>query len=117
MKQFKYVIVLVAFTGFRRETGTPPARCPMADPLHAWSSSSVPYLIETLLGLQPDAFNERLRIVRPVLPEFLEHIELHGLRVGQAIVDLRFERTADRLVSVKVLNLEGRLEVRTEGPA
>lgn len=114
---FGYYRLPEFFTGLRRETGTSPARCPMADPLHAWSSSSVPYLIETLLGLQPDAFNERLRIVRPVLPEFLEHIELHGLRVGQAIVNLRFERTADRLVSVKVLNLEGRLEIRTEGPA
>jgi hypothetical protein len=68
-------------------------------------------MIETSLGLMPEAFEHRLRIIRPILPEFIDELEVHRLRVRDAQVDLRFERTRDGSVKVNILKLKGQLDV------
>ncbi len=99
------------FSGFSRQDYEVPVQYPVACHPQAWAAGSVPYLVETLLGLVPDAFERRLRIVRPTLPDFVHDLELHDLRVGDARADLRFERTAETRVAVDVLRIEGDLEV------
>jgi hypothetical protein len=64
-------------------------------------------------GLEPHAFERRLNIVNPDLPPFITWLELRRLRVGQAIVDLRFERDGNGTLSPHVTNLEGDLEIVT----
>jgi hypothetical protein len=44
------------------------------------------------------------------LPPFLEHIEMKNLRIGEAAVDLSFERRA-KDVGINILRREGRVEV------
>ena len=68
-------------------------------------------MIESLLGLMPKAFENRLEIVRPVLPAFARQLELHGLRVGKSSVDLRFKRTPDGLVDTHITQVRGKLDV------
>jgi len=75
------------------------------------------YRITTALSLVPEAFAHRLRIVRPVLPDFLQQLEVHRLRVGEGCADLHFARRADGSVTVSVRRVEGQLEVVTEGGA
>jgi hypothetical protein len=65
----------------------------------------------------PEAFAQRLRIVRPVLPDFLHQLEVHRLRVGDGCTDLHFARRVDGSVAVTVLRVEGPLEVIIEGGA
>ncbi len=91
-KQFPHGRLPEFFAGTRREEGSSPAHCPRADPLQAWSSGAVPFMVVELLGLHPNAFDETLRIVRPVLPEPIQDVELHGLRIGASTLDLRFAR-------------------------
>jgi glycogen debranching enzyme len=99
------------FSGFSREDYEVPVAYPVACHPQAWAAGSIPYMVETLLGLVPDAFDRRLRIVRPTLPDFVHELELRNLRVGEARADLRFERTEDARVAVDVLSIEGDLEV------
>jgi len=101
------------FSGFRRDDYGAPVRYPVACHPQAWAAVSVPYLLETILGLVPDAFDRSLRIVRPILPPFLNRIELRRLKIGNAAVDLRFERRAHR-TSVDVLSRTGEIDVRLE---
>jgi hypothetical protein len=54
-------------------------------------------LVCGMLGAEPDAFRNRLRL-RPQLPESWDRAEFRNLRVGEAAVTLRFERHHDRLV-------------------
>jgi hypothetical protein len=69
-------------------------------------------LLATLLGLEPDAFARRLRIVRPMLPDFIDRLHVRGLRVGAARADLAFTRADGRLaVDVQV---DGDLDVVVE---
>ncbi|MCC6383007.1 MAG: amylo-alpha-1,6-glucosidase [Dehalococcoidia bacterium] len=89
------------FSGFSREQYSLPVRYPVACNPQAWAAGSIPLLLQAALGLEPDAAGRRLAVVRPVLPEWLPGLTLRDLRVGEATVTLRFERSSGAtLVSV-----------------
>jgi glycogen debranching enzyme len=102
------------FTGFGREEYGQPVRYPVACHPQAWAAGSIPYLVETFLGLAPDAYNNRLNIIRPYLPDFISEAELRHLRVGQGSVDLRFERKRDGSLEAHVGKVTGELTVEVE---
>jgi glycogen debranching enzyme len=102
------------FMGFDRQDYGVPVSYPVACRPQAWAAGAVPYLLRSLLGLTAEGFDQRLRIVHPVLPEFMRSVEVQRLRVGGANVDLRFEQSGTGPVAVEVLRLEGRLEVVME---
>jgi glycogen debranching enzyme len=103
------------FTGFGREEYGQPVRYPVACHPQAWAAGSIPFLVETFLGLAPDAYNNRLKIIRPYLPDFISEAELRHLKVGQASVDLRFERKRDGSLEAHVGKVTGDLKVEVEG--
>jgi glycogen debranching enzyme len=99
------------FAGFPREQFPSPVRSPVACHPQAWAAGAVPYLLETLLGLVPDAFAHRLHIQRAVLPDFVARLRLRRLKVGDAYAALEFKRRSDGTAAVDVLEVEGELEV------
>ena len=104
------------FSGFSRGHFDVPVHYPVACHPQAWAAGSVPFMLVSLLGLTPEAFDGRLRVVRPVLPDGVDQAELHGLRVGEAHVDLRFTRRK-KGVAVVVLKQDGPLDVVVEPSA
>jgi len=68
-----------------------PVPYPDANVPQAWAAGSIFLLIRTILGLEANAPQRKLR-VRPTLPEWLPDLELTNLAVGEATVDLRFWR-------------------------
>lgn len=102
------------FSGFSRKTFDLPVHYPVACHPQAWAAGSVPYFIESFLGLAPEAFERRLRIVRPILPGFIDHLEVHSLRVGEARVDLKFDRIDGDRIKTSVIKVEGEIDVRIE---
>jgi glycogen debranching enzyme len=88
-----------------------PIRYPVACSPQAWASGALPYGLSTLLGLQPDGLEQRLRIVQPRLPRGLGWLELRGVRVADARVDLRWERRPDGAIDVGWHVSDGRLDV------
>src|SRR6185312_253119 len=102
------------FTGLSREPYGVPIRYPVACHPQAWAAGSVPFLLETLLGLVPEAFDHRLRVVRPILPPTLGRVDLLGLRVGDARADLAFLPRDHGPVDVRVLRADPGLEVQVE---
>ncbi len=105
------------FAGFTRQEYEAPVHYPVACHPQAWAAGAVPYLLETCLGLVPDAFERRLSVVRPVLPDYVSTLEIHRLRIGDASADLRFERGPDGMLAAKTLRVDGPLEVVTETAA
>jgi glycogen debranching enzyme len=69
-----------------------PVEYPVACSPQAWAAGALPYALYRLLGLKADAANATLRIDRPQLPERVDWLELRGMRVGGAVVELRFHR-------------------------
>ena len=101
------------FGGFARQNNNPPARYPIACQPQAWAAGAIPYMVTSILGLEPEAFEARLKIVRPMLPENVDRLEIYDLRVGTASVDLLFER-GDEGVTARVQEKRGNLEVITD---
>ncbi len=102
-----------ALAGFGREDFQVPVHYPVACHPQAWAAGAVPFLLTTCLGLEPDAFNNRLQIVRPRLPQFVDRIALCGLRIGRGTADLEFRRTGNG-ATVDVLRTTAKLEVEID---
>jgi glycogen debranching enzyme len=101
------------FAGFPRSEFEEPVPYPVACQPQAWAAGSIPFLLKWGLGLSPDAFNRRLRIVRPSLPRWLGEVEVTGLELGDARIDLRFQRVDDA-VTLADTRIEGDAEVVLE---
>lgn len=114
-QHFEHFRLPEVFAGFSQSEFRIPVRYPVACHPQAWAAGSVPFMIESLLGLVPKAFENRLQIVRPALPDFVSQVELKRLRVGESSVDLKFERNADGSVHTQVVQVQGRLEVQVSG--
>lgn len=99
------------FAGFPKDQYQVPVNFPIACHPQAWAAGSVLFMLENLLGLIPEAFEQRLRIVRPMLPEFVSHMKVSKLSVGDAQVDLKFTRGTDGHTIAEVLHVEGPLDV------
>lgn len=99
------------FAGFDRAEYGVPVKYPVACHPQAWAAGSVPYMLTAMLGLVPHAFDRRLEVVRPTLPPFVSHVDVSGLRVGDARVDLRFEQAEHGRARAEVLKVDGDLDV------
>ncbi len=80
------------YAGLTRTPAGFPVQYVGANVPQAWAAGSVFMTLRAMLGLEPDAPNNRL-FVDPVLPPWLPDLTLMGLRLGQHSFDLRFWRT------------------------
>jgi len=71
-------------------------------------------MIETALGLVPDAFNRRLRVTSPALPDSVQTLTIERLRVGDARVKSVFARDAKGRVQIEDVDVTGHLDVTVE---
>jgi glycogen debranching enzyme len=101
------------FGGFSREEFEEPVPYPVACQPQAWAAGSIPFLLKWGLGLSPDALEKRLAIVRPSLPRWLNRVKLTGLALGDARIDLVFER-AGKHVTLADAHIDGDAEVVLE---
>jgi glycogen debranching enzyme len=97
------------YAGTKRESGAFPVQYLGANVPQAWAAGSVFHLLRAILGLDADAHKKTL-YVDPVLPDWLNDITLHHLRVGASTVTLRFWKE-DRETRYEVLSCEGELHV------
>jgi glycogen debranching enzyme len=99
------------FGGFDRQEFSVPVRYPVACHPQAWAAGAVPFMIESALGLRPDAFNRRVHITHPVLPDSVNELKLERLRVGGATVDITFKRISQGDATVENVRTDGELDV------
>jgi glycogen debranching enzyme len=119
---FEYQRLPECFAGYARAEYGMPVRYPVACHPQAWAAAATPYLLETSLGLNPNAFERRLRVVDPRLPAFVGDVELKGVKVGDGRGHLKFVRNEDGRVRVDVVSVDGELDVEVQaatspGPA
>jgi glycogen debranching enzyme len=99
------------FCGVQRRHEDDPVHYPVSCSPQAWASGAMFLMLSSLLGIRPSAPRKELNIVNPMLPEWLEHLNLRHLRIGKTRVDLDFTRRGTRTFC-NLVNLEGdRLQV------
>ena len=80
------------FCGFTRRRGFGPTRYPVACSPQSWAAGAPFLLLSSVLGFEPEADRHRLILRQPRLPDWLNHLELNGLRLGERRAHLRFAR-------------------------
>ena len=101
------------FCGYERNSDNAPVQYPVACTPQAWATGSIFHLLQMVVNLVPDAANNYLRIIDPALPESINHLSLHNLRVGPTLLDLEFERSGNT-TACRVANKRGNLRVVIE---
>jgi glycogen debranching enzyme len=98
------------FSGFEKRSGEGPTLYPVACSPQAWAAASVYYLLQACLGLSFNPERSEIRFRHPQLPSFLDTVEITGLSVNGAILDLRLQRYPNN-VGINVLRKIGDAEV------
>jgi glycogen debranching enzyme len=98
------------FCGFPRATVENPILYPVACAPQAWSSATALALLSASLGISFDVKAGQIQIRQPVLPGFLDRVELRNLTLSGASVDLLFQRH-DQDVSVVATDRRGHVEI------
>jgi glycogen debranching enzyme len=98
------------FCGFPRVAGHAPTRYPVACSPQAWASGVVFHLVGAMLGLRPEAADNRITLSRPTLPGWLTWIEARGLRVSKSRLAVRVSQGSDG-AAVELLARDGDAEL------
>jgi glycogen debranching enzyme len=98
------------FCGFSAEDVPVPVQYPVACRPQAWAAAAPLLMVRSYGGLSADAPNNRLTIVRPKLPAWLERVDILGMRVGESRIDLAFSST-NGVTATEVPRKEGDIEI------
>ncbi|HLG46798.1 MAG TPA: amylo-alpha-1,6-glucosidase [Reyranella sp.] len=90
------------FCGFARQHGRSPTFYPVACVPQAWAAAAPLSLLRSCLGLAFDPAAGEVTFDQPVLPDFLDEVELRRLSVGSHSVDVRIGRTGGRVVTNRI---------------
>ena len=83
------------YCGFVKREGSGPTLYPVACSPQAWAVGSVFLLLKSCLGLSINGIENQICFNKPMLPSFLEQIEIKNLRVGNNKVSLEIRRYAN----------------------
>lgn len=109
----EYMRLPELFCGFTRRAPNQPVQYPVACSPQAWASGSPFLLLQSMLGLSASAHQNLLTINSPVLPPWLNTVELRNLRVGDSTLSLVFRREGET-TSFSMLQKEGSVRVVME---
>jgi len=124
-REFRDLRLPEALSGLGRDESPVPVPYPNSNSPQAWSASATIQLVQILLGLYPFAPLNMLAMVRPRLPVGVDSVTIRRMRIGEALVSLRFDRLDDGSASHEILEQDGRLliieapppqDVRAAGP-
>ena len=98
------------FCGFVRRPGQGLTRYPVACNPQAWAAGSAFMALQACLGLSIIASEQKVVFNYPILPEFIDKMQIKNLKVGTASVDLLLRRH-DLDVGITVIRRAGKVEV------
>jgi glycogen debranching enzyme len=99
------------YCGFPRTEGQGPAPYPVACLPQAWSAGAAFMLLQAVLGVRIDGRRNEVHIQRPMLPIGIESLRIHNLAVGEASINMEFDRIAGEVVVAPLRDAEHTVRV------
>ncbi len=84
------------FCGVQRRPFDEPVHYPVSCSPQAWASGALFLILSSVLGIRPSAQRRELNIINPQLPEWLGHLHIRNLKIGNSRVGLDFSRRDQR---------------------
>jgi glycogen debranching enzyme len=100
------------FCGMRKQRDKGPILYPVACSPQAWAAAAPFGMLQACMGLEIDATQRIARLKYPRLPDRIDELQVLGLPIGEARVDLMLRRLGET-VSVSILRREGDAEILT----
>jgi glycogen debranching enzyme len=100
------------YCGMRRRRDKGPILYPVACSPQAWAAAAPFAMLQACLGLEVDASQRTARLRYPRLPEHLHTLEIRGLPIADASVDLLLQRHGEG-VGVNITRRKGDAEIVT----
>jgi glycogen debranching enzyme len=94
------------FCGVQRRAYDDPVHYPVSCSPQAWASGAMFLILTSVLGLRPSAHRKELNIINPQLPEWLSHLHIRNLKIGNSRVGLDFSRH-DQRTFCNVVDISG----------
>ncbi len=101
------------FCGFTRRGNNWPVAYPVACKPQAWASGSIFMLLQSMLGITPNAPNNTLLINNPTLPVWLNEVEISNLQIGKSRLTISFNRQ-ENVTGFIVKKKQGKLKIIME---
>ena len=98
------------YCGFKKREDLKPILYPLACAPQSWAAASVYLLLQATLGMSSDATRNQIRFTHPVLPSFLEEVQIRNITLGTSTLDLLLKKYRGD-VTVSVVRKEGPVEV------
>lgn len=111
--QHPYFRLPELFCGFTRRGANAPVSYPVACSPQAWAAGVMFMVVQSILGLTPDAPHNILYVNNPTLPVWLNSIVLSNLRIGNSLITIKFTRS-DGVTSFTVPKKEGPVRIVME---
>jgi glycogen debranching enzyme len=99
------------YCGFPRFAGQPPTPYPVACLPQAWASGSVFMMLQACLGLSIDGRRRAVHVTHPLLPIGIESLTIKRLPVGEACIEVEFQRVGGDVVVVPNHHAAGGVQV------
>lgn len=80
------------FCGFPRRKGEGPTAYPVACSPQAWAVGAVFMLLEACLHMEINALEKKIVFKRPIVPEFLNHITIENIKLGNKRASFELHR-------------------------
>jgi glycogen debranching enzyme len=94
------------FCGFPRRAHEGPVCFPSACTPQAWASGAVFLILQACLGIEIEAAAKIIEVTKPHLPNWLDHVTVRDLQVGDGSATLYFHRASDK-VAVSISDVQG----------
>ncbi len=101
------------FCGFKKQEMFDPVQYPVSCSPQAFASAAMFQFMQICLNMKPDALNSTLHIDQPQLPDFFNYLNINGLRLGNAVIDLSFAKVNQDTVC-NILKKSGQVKVLIE---
>jgi glycogen debranching enzyme len=99
------------FCGFHRDDSPAIVSYPVACIPQAWAAAAPFLLVQSMMGVSAHAPSNTLTVDRPMLPDWLESVELRGVRVARSRVTLSFRRSGPGTTGFSLLEQDGDVRV------
>jgi glycogen debranching enzyme len=109
----EYMRLPELFCGFTRRAPNRPVAYPVACAPQAWAAGAPFLLLQAMLGISPRAPANTVTVNKPLLPPWLNTVELHNLRVGGSSIAVVFRRQGET-TGFSLLEKEGDVRVLME---